>query len=53
MYEYKVFETSSIPSSIAALNELLEYLQKGGWEPMSVDYTRYTVFARKPKILND
>jgi len=50
-YSYRVFESHS--ESLDALNQLLETLSKEGWEPINVDYTRYTVFAKKPKTLND
>tara|TARA_R110002110_G_scaffold360206_1_gene570000 strand:- start:24 stop:185 length:162 start_codon:yes stop_codon:yes gene_type:complete len=53
MYEYKVFEAPKDTSGVQAINKLLEAIAKLGWEPTSVDYTRYTVFARKLKILND
>jgi hypothetical protein len=50
-YNYRVFETEV--RSIPALNQLLEALTKAGWEPINVDYVRYTVFAKKPTTLND
>jgi len=53
VYEYKVFETSLSTRNLPAINELLKRLVDEGWEPMNVDYVRYTVFARKPKMLND
>ena len=50
-YSYKVFETQV--RNLQALNKLLEALSNEGWEPINVDYVRYTVFAKKPKTLND
>ena len=50
-YSYRVFESRS--ESLEALNKLLETLSKDGWKPINVDYANYTVFAKKPKTLND
>ena len=51
MYTYRVFEAPV--RSLEAINVLLQLLEKEGWEPIDVDYVRYTVFAKKPKTLND
>jgi len=51
VYTYRVFEAPL--RSLEAVNALLEALAKEGWEPIDVDYVRYTVFAKKPKTLND
>ena len=53
VYEYRVFETANSTRTLHYINELLQRLTSEGWEPINVDYVRYTVFARKPKILND
>ena len=51
MYTYRVFE--ALLRNLEAINVLLEELAREGWEPINVDYVRYTVFAKKPKTLND
>ena len=51
MYTYKVFESEF--RNLESVNQLLEILAKDGWDPISVDYVRYTVFAKKPTTLND
>lgn len=51
MYTYKVFESEF--KNLKSVNQLLEILAKDGWEPINVDYVRYTVFAKKPTTLND
>jgi len=51
VYTYRVFESQF--RNLEAVNQLLEILAKDGWEPINVDYVRYTVFAKKPTTLND
>ena len=54
MYTYRVFEAPLRNlESVNALLEALEALSNEGWEPINVDYVHYTVFAKKPKTLND
>jgi hypothetical protein len=65
MYEYKVFDTAVMPEKDApydinydsrklhSINDLLEWVTGKGWEPVSVDYIRGTVFCRRSKKLND
>ena len=51
MYTYRVFEAPL--RNLESVNALLEALGEEGWEPINVDYVRYSVFAKKPKTLND